>query len=70
MLNLAPWPPYACNSSFLACWPHPRPRHQVLGVPAKPSPRLVEALCPTRSPLTSEQIASLTWQDVKGLCNA
>ncbi len=66
-MNLAPWPSYACNSSFLACWPHPRPRHQVLGVPAKPSPRLVEALCPRVGYVTSELLSQLTWADVAPL---
>lgn len=65
----APFHSSTSNRALLTAWPYPRttvtrsyPR------PYPSHPKLVEALCPMRTTLTSAQHDALTWAVVAGWC--
>ncbi len=66
-MRRAQFPSWASNSAFVTCWPHPRPSATTLPRPTPRHERLIAALCPSRSTLTSAQLASLTWDSIKHL---
>lgn len=67
-MNTAHFPPYASNSAFVACWPHPRPRSQSRLDHNPRHPELCAALCPTRGAIPADVLPMLRFADIAHLC--